>query len=158
MHPLSTTIALLLLTAGAAPGAATPSGPPVPVASRATPAQQAIALYRDEYRHGYHPCPPPTHANEVVVCGNGRGGSAERIPLPDERGAPDGPRSATGEALTGKDALLADTRPCAGADCPMGGAVDLIAAAAGVTQVVRALVDPEAASDYADRHPWKPKQ
>ena len=36
--------------------------------------------------------------------------------------------------------------------------MDLIAAATGVTQVVRALVDPEGASDYADRHPWKPQQ
>jgi hypothetical protein len=157
MRPLPITIALLLLTAGAGRGTATPSGPPVPVVSKTTPAQQAISLYRDEYRHGYKACAAPTHANEVVICGNGRGGSANRIPLPDEREAPDGPRAATGEARTGKDALLADVRPCRGADCPMGGAVDLVAAATGVTQVVRALVDPEGASDYADRHPWKPR-
>ena len=158
MRPLPMTIALLLLAAGAGRTAATPFGPPMPVASRTTPAQQMIALYRDEYRHGYKACAAPTHANEVVICGNGRGGSANRIPLPDERAPPDGPRPATGEALTGKDALLADARPCRGADCPMGGAVDLVAAATGVTQVVRAIVDPEGASDHADRHPWKPQQ
>jgi hypothetical protein len=158
MRPLPMMIALLLLATGTGRAAATLSGPPMPVASRTTPAQQAIALYRDEYRHGYKACATPTHANEVVICGNGRGGSANRIPLPDERAPPEGPRPATGEALTGKDALRADIKPCRGADCPMGGAVDLVAAAAGVTQVVRALVDPEGASDYADRHPWKPQQ
>ncbi|HMI21060.1 MAG TPA: hypothetical protein VK533_16125 [Sphingomonas sp.] len=157
MRPLPMTIALLL-TAGAGRAAATPSGPIMPAASRTTPAQQMIALYRDEYRHGFHPCALPSHANEVVVCGNGRGGSAERLPLPDERGPPDGPRAAIGEPVSGKQALIDAAQPCRAANCPAHGAVDLVAAGTGLAQVVRAIVDPEGASDYADRHPWKPQQ
>ena len=143
---------------GAVPALATPIGPPAPVASKTTPAQQSIALYRDEYRHGYVVCPAPTHANEVVICGNGRGGSANRIPLPDERAPPDWARKANGELPTGKEALArTDSGACVSADCPAHGAIDLIGATIGVVQVARALIDPEAASDYADRHPWKPK-
>ena len=43
------------------------------------------------------------------------------------------------------------------ANCPAHGAIDVIAGTLGVIQVARALIDPEGASDYADRHPWKPK-
>lgn len=143
---------------GAPPAFATPLGPPTPVATKTTPAQQAISLYRDEYRHGYVACPGPTHANEVVICGNGRGGSANRIPLPDERAPPDWARMAIGELPSGKDALAnTEGGPCVSANCPAHGAFDVIAGTLGVVQVARALVDPEGASDYADRHPWKPK-
>jgi hypothetical protein len=143
---------------GATPALTAPIGPPAPVASKTTPAQQMIALYRDEYRHGYRSCPAPTRANEVVICGNGRGGSANRLPLPDERGAPEWARQATGEVPTGRDALAnADAGACISANCPAHGAFDLIGASIGMVQVMRALVDPEGASDYADRHPWKPK-
>ena len=149
-------LAAILL--GAPPAFATPLGPPTPVAAKTTPAQQAISLYRDEYRHGYVACPGPTHANEVVICGNGRGGSANRIPLPDERAPPDGARMAIGELPSGKDALAnTEGGPCVSANCPAHGAFDVIAGTLGVVQVARALVDPEGASDYADRHPWKPK-
>jgi hypothetical protein len=149
-------IASMLLLA--TPAQSAPTGPPAPAEATATPAQRAIALYRDEYRHGFKPCPLPTHANEVVVCGNGRGGSADRLPLPDERGPPDRARLATGELPTPKEALASADQPCRQANCPVHGAVDLVAAGAGVAQVVRAIIDPEGASDYADRHPWKPQQ
>lgn len=128
----------------ATPLAAAPMGPPAPVASRTTPAQEMIALYRDEYQHGFKPCPAPTHANEVVVCGTGRGGSADRLPLPDEREAPTG--------------ALALTTSCTSANCAGHGTLNPIAVAVTAVQIVRAIVDPEAASDYADRHPWKPDQ
>jgi hypothetical protein len=142
----------------AIPAIAAPIGPPVPVVSRTTPAQQSIALYRDQYRHGFRPCPLPTHANEVVVCGNGRGGSANRIPLPDERTPPDWARRAVGEVPSAADALASAEQPCRAANCPAHGGMDLIAAGFGVMQVARAVVDPEGASDHADRHPWKPAQ
>ncbi|WP_116091209.1 hypothetical protein [Sphingomonas crusticola] len=144
---------LAAIVIGAGPAFAAPIGPEIPPNSRTTPAQQAIALYRDQYRHGYAPCPVPTHANEVVVCGNGRGGSANRLPLPDERGPRAGPRTATGE-IPGASGGLANPDSCGPVDCGGGGPVNLIAAAAAGVQLVRAIVDPEAASDHADRqHP-----
>ena len=150
-------LAAILL--GAMPAFAAPIGPPIPVPAKTTPAQQAIMLYRDEYRHGYVACPAPTHANEVVICGNGRGGSANRIPLPDERTPPDWARQATGDRPTGKEALAnTDSGGCVSANCPAHGAIDVIAGTLGVVQVARALIDPEGASDYADRHPWKPER
>jgi len=147
-------LCLAVILLGALPVTAAPMGPPAPVASKTTPAQQTIALYRDEYRHGYVACRPPTHANEVVVCGNGRGGSSNRIPLPDERAPPDWARKAVGEPPTGKEALV-DTASggCVSADCPAVGAVDLVQGALTLVQIGRAIVDPEGASDYADRHP-----
>jgi hypothetical protein len=141
----------------ATPALATPIGPPAPLVSKISAAQQAISLYRDEYRHGYVACPAPSRANEVVICGNGRGGSANRIPLPDERTPRDWARTPTGDRPGGADALAATTQTCAGVHCPVHGAMDVIAAGVGVVQVVRAVIDPEGASDYADRHPWKPK-
>jgi hypothetical protein len=147
---------------GAMPATAATIGPVLPVAAKTTAAQQAISLYRDEYRHGYRACPTPTHANEVVICGNGRGGSANRIPLPDERTPPDWARQAVGDLPTGKETLVnTASGACVSADCPAQGAIDLIEAAAGMVQVVRALVDPESASDHADHqgsHPWAPKK
>ncbi len=140
--------AAIVIAAG--PAMAGPIGPPAPTVAKTSPAQQAIALYRDEYRHGYVACPAPTHANEVVICGNGRGGSDNRIPLPDERAPPDGPRIATGEIPRAAGAL-ADPDSCGPRDCAGGGPVNLIAAAVAGVQIVRAIVDPEAASDYADR-------
>jgi len=131
---------------------AAPIGPPAPVASRTTPAQQMIALYRDEYRHGYVPCPTPSHANEVVICGNGRGGSANRIPLPDERTPREWARTPTGEIPSAASAL-AQATDAGGPSCAGGGPVNLLQAAATLVQVGRAIVDPESASDHADRHP-----
>ena len=158
MRPLSVMLALLLLAAGTGYAAAAPSGPPAPVALKVTPAQQAIALYRDQYRHGYKACAAPKRANEVVICGNGRGGSANRIPLPDERAPPDWARTASGDLPSTRQALADGNERCRASHCPAQGAVDLVAAGAGLGQVVRAIVDPEGASDYADHHPWTPKQ
>jgi hypothetical protein len=141
-----------MIAATAVPAIGAPIGPPAPIVSRTTPAQQMIALYRDEYRHGYVACPTPSHANEVVICGNGRGGSANRIPLPDERAAPEWPRRSTGEIPSAASALNEASSAC-GPACSQGGAVNLIQAAASLVQIGRALVDPESASDYADRHP-----
>jgi hypothetical protein len=143
-------LVLAVIVVGACPSVAAPIGPQAPVPSKTTPVQQAIALYRDQYRHGYVPCPAPTRANEVVICGNGRGGSANRLPLPDERGPRDGPRTATGE-IPGAAGGLTNAESCRSGDCSGGGPVSLIAAAVAGVQLVRAIVDPEAASDYADR-------
>ena len=141
-----------MIAATAVPAIGAPIGPPAPIVSRTTPAQQMIALYRDEYRHGYVACPTPSHANEVVICGNGRGGSANRIPLPDERGPPEWARRPTGEIPSGASALAQASDAC-GPSCAGPGSVNLIQAAATLVQIGRAIVDPESASDHADRHP-----
>jgi hypothetical protein len=143
----------------ATPAVATSVGPPVPTASKTTPAQQMIALYRDQYAHWqFKPC-PPARPGEVVVCGNGRRGSANRIPLPDERAPPDRARTATGDLPSAREALALTDQPCGAAvNCQDHAAADLVAATIGMVQVVRAVVDPEGASDYADRHPWKPQE
>ncbi|WP_420139433.1 hypothetical protein [Sphingomonas sp.] len=130
--------ALVACAFGSVMACAAPYGPePTPV-TKATLVQQSAALYRDKYRHGYVPCPTPTHANEVVICGNGRGGSADRLPLPDERG----PRNATGE-IPGAVEAMADPDICGPQSCAGGGPVNLIAAAAAGVKLVRALVDPD---------------
>ena len=57
------------------------SGPPAPVAAKTTPAQQAIAMYRDE--HMQHALPPPCRqpkGGEIVVCGSDTR-SPYRVPL-----------------------------------------------------------------------------
>jgi hypothetical protein len=144
----------LMLATWAGRAAAVPAGPPLPIPSKTTPAQQMIALYRDQYAHHvFRPC-LPARVGEILVCGSGRGGSAERLPLPDERGAPDGPRGSTGDLPSGAGALAStDARTCREGDCSSTGAVSLLAVAAGAVQVVRAIVDPEGASDHADRQP-----
>lgn len=146
-------LVLAAILLGAPPAMAAPFGPPAPVKAKTTPVQQTIALYRDEYRHGYVACPLPTRANEVVICGNGRGGSANRIPLPDERGPPDWARQPTGEVPSALGALNTASSSCVSANCPAVGAVDLIQGAVTLVQIGRAIVDPKGASDYADRHP-----
>jgi hypothetical protein len=79
-----------------------------------TPAQQMIALYRDEYAP-WVSNPAPARESEVVVCGNGRGGSANRIPLPDERAAPDWARTATGDLQSANGVLASIEQGCGAA-------------------------------------------
>lgn len=131
---------LVMSGLGAGAGTAAPLGPDVPPVSKTTLVQQSAALYRDRYRHGYVPCPAPTHANEVVICGSGRGGSADRLPLPDERGPRDGPRTATGEIPSAVGALE-DPESCGPQSCAAGGPANLIAAARKGVQLIRALTD-----------------
>lgn len=151
------TLAFLLLVPG--PALAEPAGPPAPVAVKTSAAQQAISTYTRNF--GAVPLPEPCvrpKDNEVVVCGvGGRGGSAERLPLPDERGPPDQGRMALNEPVRA-DAAPVRTGSCGtedqGRHC-VGGLSIVGAALAGV-QIVRALVDPEGASDAADaaaQHP-----
>ncbi|WP_442679833.1 hypothetical protein ACSBM8_01090 [Sphingomonas sp. ASY06-1R] len=137
-------ILAVLVASLAGPGMvrAAPYGPEPPPVVKATLVQQSAALYRDKYLHGYVPCPAPTHANEVVICGNGRVGSADRLPLPDERGPRDGPRTATGEIPRAVQAM-ADPDICGPQSCAGGGPINLIAAAAAGVKLVRALVDPD---------------
>ena len=81
---------LMLATAAQAEVA----GPPAPVIQKATPAQQAIALYHQEHD------PPPSSKpcrrgtqEEITVCGQPN----DRLPYPDQTGARAGARTATGE-------------------------------------------------------------
>ena len=56
-------------------------------------------------------CPPPVPGSkDVVVCA--RPNQEQRLPLPDERGPPDGPVASNPE-LTGRGALAAVATPCA---------------------------------------------
>lgn len=142
-------IALVL----ARPAAAETAGPPAPVAIKTSAAQQAMAVYKSDF--GPVPLPVPCQrpgAGETIVCGTtGRGGSPDRLPLPDERGPPDHARLAVGEVRPdmGKPPGMGT---CAtqdqGARC--GGGVSLIGVAIVGARLVQALVDPEGASDAAD--------
>jgi hypothetical protein len=144
-------LAALLILPGVA--LAETAGPPAPVVIKATAAQQAMANYKRDF--AAVPLPQPCvrpKANEVVVCGvGGRGGSPERLPLPDERGAPDHARTAVGEvrpdmsAPPGMGTCLSQDQ---GAHC--GGGLDVIAVALAGVKIIHALVDPEGAFDAAD--------
>jgi hypothetical protein len=143
--------AVLLILPGAA--VAEPVGPPAPIAIKTSAAQQAMANYRRDF--AAMPLPAPCvrpKGNEVVVCGvGGRGGSPERLPLPDERGVPDHARTAVGEVrpdMSAPPGMGTCYTQDQGAHC--GGGVSVIAAALAGVQLVRAIVDPEGASDAAD--------
>ena len=152
-----------LLLAGliAAPALAETTGPPAPAKVKTTAAQTAIANYKRDF--GAVPLPQPCirpKANEVVVCGvGGRGGSAERLPMPDDRGSPDHSRSALNEPPPAS-ASRVEAGSCGtqdqGRHC--SGGLDLIGAALKSVLIARALIDPEGASDSADAampRPWE---
>ncbi len=71
--------------------------------------------------------------NEIVVC-KARD-SAFRLPLPDERGPPDGPRRRTGDVTT---------RP-PGAPCPPGGCtgINLFKVPGVLLKIVQKVIDPD---------------
>lgn len=146
---------LALAMAITAPLSAELAGPPAPVAAKSSPAQQAMVDYKRNF--GPVPLPAPCQRpkdNEVVVCGiGGRGGSPDRLPLPEERGPPDHPRLAVGEIRPDMSPPLG-MASCASQDpgTRCGSGVDLIGAAVAGVRLVRALVDREGASDDADAH------
>lgn len=91
-----------LLALLAAPILAGGAGPPAPGVAKDTPAERAIALYAAE--HGRRAPPKPcrqTRGEDIVVCGRADGTSPYRMPLADERGPRDGPKTATGELPAG---------------------------------------------------------
>lgn len=71
--------------------------------------------------------------DEILVC-KGRD-SALRLPLPDERGPPDGPRRPTGDLTT----------RVPGAPCPPGGCtgINLLAVPKVLVQIVQKVIDPD---------------
>jgi hypothetical protein len=150
----------LLLLATSGPALAETAGPPAPVKTKATAAQTAISNYKRDF--GAVPLPAPCvrpKGNEVVVCGvGGRGGSADRLPLPDERGAAD-VRTALNEPAPAS-ASRVEAGSCGtqdqGRHC--SGGLDLIGMALKTVLIARALIDPEGASDAADAampRPWE---
>ena len=146
MRPVSVFVASILLLAWAGRIAALPAGPPMPAATKTTPAQQTIALYREQYAHWhFKPC-PPARGSEILICGTGRRGSPDRLPFPEEAD------------VNGPAAALAVAGSCTAANCRGHGTINPIKVATTAVQIVRAIVDPEGASDYADRHPWQPDQ
>jgi hypothetical protein len=149
MNPVYRLAILAPAWAIVAPLPAEPTGPPAPVAARSSPAQQAMVDYKRNF--GPVPLPAPCQRpkdNEVVVCGvGGRGGSPDRLPLPDERGPPDHPRLAVGEVrpdMSAPPGIATCTSQDPGTRC--GGTVDLVGAAIAGVRLVRALVDPEGAT------------
>lgn len=87
------TSAMLLLTG---PALAQGAGPPVPVAAKTTPAEQAIEHVRKH--DAPRPVPAPCRVGSgdaITVCGVTEGQRA-RAPL-DDQGIRDGARTATGE-------------------------------------------------------------
>ena len=85
-------VLLFFALAGSVASAET-AGPQRPAAAKTSPADAAIANYRQSY-DAAEPLKPCQRAKtgEVVVCGQ-----SDRLPLPGERGAP-AVRTATGEA------------------------------------------------------------
>ena len=86
---------MLLLWFGSAAVAETVGPPPPPIA-KVSPAQAAMAHYKNDRtpQAAPHPCQRPKQG-EVVVCGQDE--SADRLPLRDERDARAGERTAVGE-------------------------------------------------------------
>ncbi|WP_404712831.1 hypothetical protein [Sphingomonas sp. MMS24-J13] len=89
---------ILVMLAGPAV-AADVAGPALPAKTVATPAQAAMARYRSNYAPAAppKPCQRPEEGEVVVCAADGRGGSADRLPLPDELGRRDEARLAKGE-------------------------------------------------------------
>ena len=86
---------MLLASIGSAAVAET-AGPPVPPVPKISPAQVAMADYKRAVTPSALPQPcARARAGELVVCG--QDGSPDRLPLPDERGAREGERTAIGE-------------------------------------------------------------
>jgi hypothetical protein len=143
--------ALILLLPLAAPALhAAAYGPDAPSRPRTTPAEDAIALYQTTFAHQtFKPC-PPARPGEITVCGRGRGGSPERLPLPDERGPRDSPRQPTGEVPRAAVGLAAASDKCDGIGCGPKIGVNLLKAPRVLVQAIHGLIDPEWASDQGE--------
>jgi hypothetical protein len=114
--------------------------------------EQSIAHYKDAYRHGVPaPC-APGRPGEVVVCGSGRGGSTERVPLPDERGPRDHPRTATGEMPK-----ATASEHCGPDGCGNQAGINLLAVPFRAVKIVHGLIDRDWAADHPDAAPAAPK-
>lgn len=87
-------------------------------------------------------CPRPT-GDDIVVCGqNGN----PRLPLPDERGPPDGPAPSNPD-LTGGAALAQTVTPCAASQGGCRSGINLFAAGTAAIRLVGKLVDPNSCCD-----------
>lgn len=143
----------LLAVLGASGGTCGPYGPAVPPPSKFTSAEQAIARYQDDFRHGVPPPCPRARPGEVVVCGQGRGGSAERVPLPDERTPPDHTRMATGEMPSGTETFARMAEPCDVFGCGNKAGVNLLTVPFRAAKIVHGLIDRDWAADHPDDAP-----
>jgi hypothetical protein len=91
----------------AAPRPGRDAGPGDAARSRAWHAARRISILVDPTPA----CPPPVQGSkDVVVCA--RPNQEQRLPLPDERGPPDGPVPVNPN-MTGSGALAAEATPCA---------------------------------------------
>lgn len=140
-------LAILALTAAAAQlGVATPAD-----AALTAPPAAATVTRPDRLSDGTQrwsilasPCAAPATPDEVVVCG--RPDKAMRLPLPDERGAPDRPMPSNPN-LTGTGALAAERSPCAvrAGGCQVG--VDIFGAGTALIRLVGVAIDPNSCCD-----------
>jgi hypothetical protein len=113
----------LLLQGAASPPAAQPAG--------STPERFSILAN----------CPTARGA-EIVVCGTP---GTPRLPLPDDRGPPAGPRKATGDPRAALDA--GDPGACALRGCQVG--VDMIGMGVSAIRLVGKLIDPNSCCERA---------
>lgn len=112
----------LLLAAGQV---ATPAMPLPAARTPGTPPQRIILSN----------CPEGVDG-EIVVCA---APDKPRLPLPDERGPPDGPRRPTGDPRAALDA--GDPGACALRGCQVG--VDILGAGTAAIRLVGKLIDPD---------------
>jgi len=87
------------------------------------------------------PCPSGKASNEVVVCGREGESQQPRLPLPDERGPPEGPAPSNPE-LSGSGALAAEGTPCAAhmGGCQVGFGPPVMPILAGAVRGVKSLL------------------
>jgi hypothetical protein len=138
--------AMMVMPAASIAGAAG-YGPAMPPAAKITPVEETIALYKDMYGHqNFKPC-APARPGEITVCGRGRGGSPDRLPLPWERGPRDSPRQPTGEIPSAHAGLVAAGTPCDGIGCGPKEGINLLTAPSVLVKGLHGLIDPEWASD-----------
>lgn len=89
-------VAMIVALGMAATASAQTFGPPAPVASKTTPAEQAIDAYQKSEQPRALPtrCRPRGEGDAITVCGVRQGA---RAPLPNDQSVRDGARTAIGE-------------------------------------------------------------
>ncbi|WP_294333376.1 hypothetical protein [uncultured Sphingomonas sp.] len=113
----------------------------------AAPATSATAAAPEQTANGGQrwsvladPCASAqTNGDQIVVCG--KGVTAPRLPLPEERGPPDRPRPSNPDR-TGIGALQASSAPCAAlvGGCQVG--VDIFGGATALVRGIGKIIDP----------------
>lgn len=126
--------ALLLMLAGTqdVPAAPAPQGSSVAQPAREADGTQRWSILAD-------PCPSAQGQDEILVCGTAMA-DAQRLPLPAERGPPDGPIPSNPD-LSGTGALAVAGAPCATRSEGCGTGLDIFGGATFLVRAVGKIVD-----------------